>query len=124
MVGQDMPEWKSRTHFFGIAAHLMRQILVDHARKQSAAKRGAGNKKISLDEAVVFSEEKSSNLLHLDEALTRLSAMDQRKAQVIEMRYFAGLSVQETSEALQISVATVGRDLRMAEAWLRRELTK
>jgi RNA polymerase sigma factor (TIGR02999 family) len=124
MVGQDMPEWKSRTHFFGIAAHLMRQILVDHARKQGAAKRGAGNKKISLDEAVVFSEEKSSNLLHLDEALTRLSALDQRKAQVIEMRYFAGLSVQETSEALQISVATVGRDLRMAEAWLRRELTK
>jgi RNA polymerase sigma factor (TIGR02999 family) len=124
MVNQNLPDWKSRTHFYGVAAHLMRQILVDHARKHHAVKRGAGSKKVSLEEAVIFSQEKSSDLLMLDDALTRLAELDPRKADVIEMRYFAGLSVPETAEALRISVATVGRDLRMAEAWLRRELSR
>ena len=124
MVNQDLPDWKSRTHFFGVAANLMRQILVDHARKHHAAKRGAGSKKVTLEDALVFSEEKGSELLLLDEALTQLAVVDPRKARVIELRYFAGLSVNETAEALGISVATTGRDLRMAEAWLRRELTK
>lgn len=124
LVNQDLPDWKSRTHFFGVAANLMRQILVDHARKHYAAKRGAGLKKVTLEDALVFSEEKGSELLLLDEALTQLAVVDPRKARVIELRYFAGLSVNETAEALGISVATTGRDLRMAEAWLRRELTK
>lgn len=123
LVGQDMPEWNSRTHFFGVAAHLMRQILVDHARKHKAAKRGAAHKKVPIEEAVIFSEEKASDLLDLDDALTKLAALDKRKSKVIEMRYFAGLSVQEMSETLGISVATVGRDLRLAEAWLHRELS-
>jgi RNA polymerase sigma-70 factor, ECF subfamily len=123
MVSQDMPDWKSRTHFFGVAAHLMRQILVDHARKYHAAKRGEGKKKVALEDAVIFSEEKSTDLMLLDDALTKLSGVDPRKCEVLEMRYFGGLSVQETAEALGISVATVGRDLRMAEAWLRRELS-
>src|SRR5262245_47390502 len=124
MVNQDLPDWKSRTHFFGVAANLMRQILVDHARKHHAAKRGAGLRKVTLEESVIYSEEKGSNLLLLDEALTQLAAVDARKARVIELRYFGGLSVNETAEALGISVATTGRDLRMAEAWLRRELSK
>jgi RNA polymerase sigma factor (TIGR02999 family) len=97
---------------------------VDHARKHHAAKRGAGAKKVTLEESVIYSEEKGSHLLLLDEALTRLAAFDARKARVIELRYFGGLSVNETAEALDISVATTGRDLRMAEAWLRRELSK
>jgi len=124
MVNQDLPDWKSRTHFFGVASNLMRQILVDHARKHHAAKRGAGLKKVTLEEAVIYSNEKASNLLQLDDALTRLAEFDERKARVIELRYFGGLKVEETAEALGISVATAGRDLRMAEAWLRRELSK
>jgi len=123
LIAQDLPDWKSRAHFFSIAAHLMRQILVDHARKHKAGKRGGDQQKASFDEAF-HSNEKPANLIELDDALRTLEKVDHRKCQVIEMRYFGGLSVEETAEALQLSVATIGRDLRMAEAWLKREMTR
>ncbi len=102
----------------------MRQILVDNARKHHAGKRGGGNKKVTLDEAVICSQERAPDLIALDGALQSLEKLSARKCQVIELRYFAGLSIEETAEALNISVATVGRDLRMAEAWLKREMAR
>jgi RNA polymerase sigma factor (TIGR02999 family) len=100
----------------------MRQVLVEHARRHSAVKRGGQQQKVALDEAVVYSPERAAELVELDEALNRLAAFDERKARVIELRFFGGLSVEETAEALGLSVATVRRELRLAEAWLRREL--
>jgi RNA polymerase sigma factor (TIGR02999 family) len=124
LVSQDMPDWEGRSHFFGVAAHLMRQILVDHARRHRSQKRGSGVAPVALDEAIVFAPEKSDDILALDEALTRLAAEDERKARVVELRFFGGLSADETAKALNISVATVGREQRLAEAWLHRELTR
>jgi RNA polymerase sigma factor (TIGR02999 family) len=124
LIKSDLPDWKSRTHFFGVSAHIMRQILVDNARKHHAGKRGGGNKKVTLDEAVICSQERAPDLIALDGALQSLEKLSARKCQVIELRYFAGLSIEETAEALNISVATVGRDLRMAEAWLKREMAR
>jgi len=124
LVKQDFPEWQSRKHFYGVAAHLMRQILVEHARGRAAAKRGAGAQKLSLDEAPIFSQERAADLVALDDALTALADLDERKARVVELRYFGGLSVEEVAGALDISVATVGREMRMAQAWLRREMAK
>jgi RNA polymerase sigma factor (TIGR02999 family) len=121
MVGTDHPEWKSRSHFFGVAANLMRQILVDHARKHHAAKR-AGGAKVTLDEAIILDPKNPSNLIALDDALVSLARLDPRKARAIELRYFAGFSMEETAQSLNISVATLRRDLRMAEAWLLREM--
>ncbi len=100
----------------------MRQILVDHARAHRAAKRGGDGKKISLEDATAFSEERSEELLALDEALSKLAAFDERKSKVVEMRFFGGLSIDEAAQALDISVATVGRELRMAQAWLFRAM--
>jgi RNA polymerase sigma factor (TIGR02999 family) len=122
LIEQDHPEWQSRTHFFGVTSRLMRQVLVEHARRHSAVKRGGQQQKVALDEAVVYSPERAAELVELDEALNRLAAFDERKARVIELRFFGGLSVEETAEALGLSVATVRRELRLAEAWLRREL--
>ena len=123
MVDQEMPEWQSRAHFFGVAARLMRQILVDHARTNKASKRGAELRKISLDDAPpVYGPESKAGILSLDEALTRLAAFDGRKARVVEMRAFGGMSVEDTAVALGVSAPTVKRDLRLAQAWLRREL--
>lgn len=122
LIAQNIPAWQSRAHFYGIAAQLMRQILVDHARSHQAAKRGGGGPKLSLDDATIFSRERASDLVALDDALTSLAKLDQRKCRVVELRFFGGLSVEETSEALGISVATVGRELRMAQAWLHREM--
>jgi RNA polymerase sigma-70 factor, ECF subfamily len=124
LVKQDFPEWQSRKHFYGVAAHLMRQILVEHARGRAAAKRGAGAQKLSLDEEPIFSQERAADLVALDDALTALADFDERKARVVELRYFGGLSVEEVAGALDISVATVGREMRMAQAWLRREMAK
>ncbi|HKG22909.1 MAG TPA: sigma-70 family RNA polymerase sigma factor [Blastocatellia bacterium] len=121
LIAQNIPAWQSRAHFYGIAAQLMRQILVDHARGYNAAKRGGGQK-LSLDDATIFSEERASDLVALDDALAALAALDQRKCRVIELRYFGGMSVEETAEALGVSVATVGRELRLAQAWLHREV--
>jgi RNA polymerase sigma-70 factor (ECF subfamily) len=124
LVGQSLPDWESRSHFFGVAAHLMRQILVDHARKRRSAKRGSGAEKVSLDSIVSFAPERDRDIEALDDALTALAAMDERKCKVIELRFFGGFSVEETAKALDISVATVGREQRMAEAWLYREVAK
>lgn len=125
LVDQNMPEWESRAHFFGVAARLMRQILVDHARNRGAVRRGGNQQKISLDDAPqMFSPGQSAELLAFDEALEKLSALDKRKAQVVEMRSFGGLSVDETAQALGVSVPTVKRDMRLASAWLRREMNK
>ena len=113
--------WQDRAHFFAVAARLMRRMLVDHARAQHRAKR-EGGPKVSLDDALEVSCKPASDLLVLDEALTRLATLDQRKSEVIELHFFAGLSNEEVAEALGISRATVQRDLRMAKAWLKREL--
>lgn len=123
LVASELPDWESRSHFYGVAAHRMRQILVEHARKRAAAKRGSGNAALPLDEMVCFAPERGREMLALDDALTALEKFDPRKAKVIELRFFAGLSVEETGKMLDISVATVGREQRVAEAWLRREMT-
>jgi RNA polymerase sigma factor (TIGR02999 family) len=122
LIEQDMPDWQSRTHFFGVAARLMRQVLVDHARSYRAAKRGGSRPKLSLDEAVVFSYEQADQMVALDTALDKLAAFDERKCRIIEMRAFAGMSVEETAAALGVSAPTVKRELRLAKAWLLREL--
>lgn len=123
LVAQDMPDWECRSHFFGVAAHLMRQILVDHARQHRCDKRGGGMPAASLDEALGFAAAKSNDILALDDALSALATVDERKCKVIELRYFSGLSIEETARALDLSVATIGREQRMAEAWLHRELS-
>ena len=124
LVKQDFPEWQSRKHFFGVAAHLMRQILVEHARAHAASKRGGGGKKLALDEVLNYAQEQATELVALDDALTALAQFDERKARAIELRYFGGLSVEEVADALGVSVATVGRELRLAQAWLHREMSK
>lgn len=124
LINQSWQPWQSRTHFYGVAAQMMRQILVEHARAHAAAKRGGGGQKISLDDATIFSQERASDLVALDDALCSLAAIDARKCRVMELRYFGGLSMEETAEVLGISVATVGREVRLAQAWLHREMTK
>lgn len=124
LIKQDFPEWQSRKHFYGVAAQLMRQILVEHARAHATAKRGAGGQKLSLDEAINFSREQAADLVALDDALMALAQFDERKARAIELRYFGGFSVEEIAGALDISIATVGREMRMAQAWLHREMSK
>ena len=123
LVGQNMPEWESRAHFFGVAARLMRQILVDHARTRTAQRRGGvSQSKILLDEAPIFTHEQASDLLDFDETLRKLAKLDERKARIIEMRSFGGMSVVETARVLGVSEATVKREMRLAKAWLLREL--
>jgi RNA polymerase sigma-70 factor, ECF subfamily len=123
MIGHDMPEWQSRAHFFGIAARLMRQILVEHARTRHAAKRGGDQQKISLDDAPqVFAQSDAAELLALDHALTKLASFDERRARILEMRAFGGMSVEETAQALGVSDTTIKREMRLAQAWIRREL--
>jgi RNA polymerase sigma factor (TIGR02999 family) len=124
LVGPNVPSFKSRTHFYGVAAHVMRQILVEHARARGAAKRGAGGRKVSLDDVTLFSAERTADLVALDDALTTLAGFDERKSKVIELRFFAGLSLDDTADALGVSVATIGRELRLAQAWLQRELDR
>ncbi len=124
LVGQELPEFRSRSHFFGVAAHLMRQVLVDHARKFRSQKRGGGQAKVSIDEALSFAPERGGDIIALNDALDALAKIDERKCKVIEMRFFGGLSVEETAEALGISVATVGREQRVAEAWLYKEMRR
>ena len=124
LVAQSLPDWESRSHFFGVAAHLMRQILVDHSRKRRSAKRGSGGEKVSLEEVVSFAPSPGRDIVALDDALNALAEVDPRKAKVIELRFFGGFSVEETAQALDISVATVGREQRMAEAWLHREVSR
>ena len=124
LVKQDSPEWQSRRHFYGVAARMMRQVLVEHARTRAADKRGGGKPKYSLEEALTFSDDKAAELVALDDALSALAQLDERKVRIIELRYFGGLSVEETAELLNISAETVLRDWRMAKTWLYRELTR
>jgi RNA polymerase sigma-70 factor, ECF subfamily len=123
MLEQKMPEWKNKSHFLGVAAHLMRQILVDHARHHAAAKRGQKENFVQLDEVAVYSEKNSSEFLDFDRVLTKLAAFDPRKSQVLELHYFGGLTVEEIAGVLGVSVPTVVRDQRLAKAWLRKELS-
>jgi RNA polymerase sigma factor (TIGR02999 family) len=114
--------WQSRAHFFGIAAQMMRRILVDHARARDAAKRGAGDIKVTLDEGMAVSGAREVDVIALDIALDNLSKLDPQQGRIVELRFFAGLSIEETSEVLSISPATVKRDWAMAKAWLSREM--
>ena len=123
LVGEDEIDWQDRAHFFGIAAVRMRQILVEHARSRQAAKRGGGEYRLSLGEADLLAERRDVNLLALDDALERLEALDPQKSRIVELRYFGGLTIEETSEALRISPSTVKRDWSMARAWLRSEIS-
>jgi|ERR1051326_2183547 RNA polymerase sigma factor (TIGR02999 family) len=123
LVAQRLPDWESRSHFFGVAAHLMRQILVDHARRKHSGKRGGSNANLSIEEVVTFAAGTDREIEALDDALNALAAVDERKAKVIELRFFGGFSGEETAQALDISVATVGREQRLAEAWLHREMS-
>ena len=122
LVDQRTGRWQGRAHFFGIAAQMMRRILIDHARRVAYAKRGGGAAKLSLDEACVVSEERASELVALDDALATLATVDERKSRVVELRYFGGLSVEETAEVLGVHPDTVTREWRRARAFLRREL--
>jgi len=119
--GTGLP-WQNRAHFFAIAAQLMRRIMVHHARKRRAQKRGGDAVMVKLDEAAVPAESRSAELVALDEALERLARLDERQARVVECRFFAGMSVEETAEALDVAPATVKRDWSIARAWLNREL--
>ena len=123
LVQQQLPDWESRAHFIGVAAYLMRQLLVEHARRNNTQKRGQGKSKVPLDEALSFAAESSGVILDLDAALQALAQFDDRKSKIIELRFFGGLTVPEVAEALSLSVATVGREQRLAEAWLCREMT-
>ena len=122
LVDQEMMPWQSRLHFYAIASRVMRRVLIWYARRRNAAKRGGGQRNFALDEVVVLSEDRIEELLALDQALEQLEAMEARLCRVVECRYFGGLSIQETADALGISPATVKRDWQTARAWLRRTL--
>jgi len=122
LVNQRDANFENRLHFFAVAAQIMRRILVDYARRHHASKRGGDLYKLSLDEALVTSEEKGADLLALDEALERLAAIDPRQSRVVELRIFAGLTLEETAQALNISPSTVRREWSMAKAWLHRQI--
>ncbi len=122
LVKQSDSPSQNRVHFFSIAAKVMRQILIDHARTRHYGKRGGGLQKISLEEAYVISDERVGELIDLDEALTELAAIDERQSQIVEMRYFGGLTIAETAEFLKVSPDTITRDWNMAKAWLYRRL--
>jgi RNA polymerase sigma factor (TIGR02999 family) len=122
LVDEREVDWQNRAHFFGIAAVRMRHILVEYARSRQAAKRGGGEYRLSLSEADEKAEKTDVNLLALDDALQRLEILDPQKVRIVELRYFGGLTIEETAEVLKISPATVKRDWSMARAWLRGEI--
>jgi RNA polymerase sigma factor (TIGR02999 family) len=124
LIGLNSPEWESRSHFFAIAAQLMRQILVDYARRHAAKKRGGSLCKLSLEDATMGSRGKDVDVLALDDALKSLAKIDARQSRVVELRFFAGLSLAEISEVLEIAPATVQRDWTAARAWLHREISR
>jgi RNA polymerase sigma factor (TIGR02999 family) len=123
LVDQNQVRWENRAHFLGIAARLMRQILIEHARRHTRAKRGGGAGTIALDEAAIVSQTRAAELLALDDALERLAAIDPRKSRVVELRFFGGLSVEEAAIVLNVAPNTVLRDWRLAKAWLHREIS-
>jgi RNA polymerase sigma-70 factor, ECF subfamily len=119
----NQPQWEDRVHFFSVAGRLMRQILVDYARRHHAGKRGGACERIPLGQSLAFSEDKSHALLLLDEALGRLADLDKRQSRIVEMKFFGGLNIEEIANVLQISPRTVKREWTMARAWLHREMT-
>jgi len=122
LVDQQAVEWRDRSHFFAAAAQMMRHILIDHARSHRYAKRGAGAQHLPLDDVAIVSHERAAELIALDDALTRLAAIDQRKAQIVELRFFGGLTVEETAEFMKLSPITIKREWRSAKAWLQTEI--
>lgn len=124
LIDQKHVQWQNRAHFFAIAAQMMRRILITHAQSHAYAKRGGGTFKVSLDEAAILSQERAGELIALDEALTSLTAIDPRRSQVVELRFFGGLSNEEIAEVLKVSPNTVTRDWNVAKAWLYREMSK
>ena len=124
LIRQDLPQWQNRAHFFAVAAQLMRQILVDHARLYRADKRGGGVCNLTLDEAEQDAQQVDVDIVALDDALKTLSAMDPQQGKVVELKFFGGLSIEDTAEVLGVSSSTVKRDWIMARAWLHRELDR
>ena len=124
LVDQQNVQWQNRTHFFAMAARLMRHILIDHARRHRYAKRGGGARNVPLDEVMIVNEKRAEELVSLDDAMTELAKLDPRKSQIIELRFFGGLTIEETAEAMKISPITVTREWRLAKAWLRREMNE
>ena len=124
LIEQRLVSWQNRAHFYAISAQMMRRILVDRARARNYEKRGGAVGRISLDESLVMQPEREPNLVALDDALKSLALIDPRKSQVVEMRYFGGLTVEESAEVLKVSVDTVMRDWKLAKVWLLRELSK
>ncbi len=123
LTDKTQPSWQNRTHFMAVAAQLMRRIMVDHARARHSLKRGAGAIRVTLDEAALVTEERAEELLALDEALEKLAEFDRRRCEIVEMRYFGGLTVEEIAGVLKVHPNTVMRDWRAAKAWLYAELT-
>jgi RNA polymerase sigma factor (TIGR02999 family) len=123
LIDQSQAHWQNRAHFFGIAAQMMRRILVDYARSRGYAKRGGDARHVALDEAAIVSDERAADVVALDDALRALAEMDARKSQIVELRFFGGLSIEETAAVLAVSPGTVMRDWTLAKAWLRREIT-
>jgi RNA polymerase sigma factor (TIGR02999 family) len=124
LVGQSEVSWQNRAHFFGAAAQLMRRILIDHARARNADKRGGGELRVSLKEEMAATEQREVDLIALDAALDELATLDEQQSRIVEMRFFGGLSIEETAEVLAISPATVKREWSTAKAWLYREMKK
>lgn len=124
LCGQDRPDWKSRTHFFAAGAQAMRQILVDHARAKRRAKRGGDFNRVEFDEELLGDQRNDEDILALDEALAKLAQIDPRQAQIVELRFFGGMTIAEVAEALGISKRTVDLEWKMTRAWLRRELAE
>lgn len=123
LVDQKNVHWQNRAHFFAIAAQMMRRILVDYARSRNYEKRGGGARALSLDEALIVSDARNEEVVNVHEALEKLTEFDSRKGQIVELRFFGGLSIEETAEVLGVSPGTVMRDWTLAKAWLRRELS-
>lgn len=118
LIGAERPQWRDRIHFYAVAAQVMRRILVDHARAHQAGKRGGGARRVPLDARLEAGVERAADLVALDDALTALAAVDARKARIVELHHFAGLTVAETAEALGLSVSTIVLEARLARAWL------
>ncbi len=124
LINRKQVHWQNRAHFFAIAAHLMRSILVDHARSHAYAKRGGGARKISLDEALAVSQQRAADVVALDDALKRLAEIDRQQSRIVELKFFGGLTIEETAEVLALSPATIKREWSTAKAWLYHELNR
>jgi RNA polymerase sigma factor (TIGR02999 family) len=124
LVNQQEVDWQDRAHFFAVASQVMRHILVDHARRHRYGKRGGGAAHVPIDEVAIVCDERAVELIALDDALTRLAAIDERKSQIVELRFFGGLTVEETAELMKLAPITIMREWRAAKAWLGREISE